>query len=815
MNSFLTDAKMQAEISRCEYCEEKPCRDACPVHCSPMDFIKAVKLGNASDFKRSACEIMSQNPLGGVCGAVCPDTFCMKACVHKTFDRAINIPELQATIVQQAKNLGVMPEFLSAKPNGKKIAIIGAGPAGLGAAAILAQKGYAIEIFEKEDKPGGMCHLIPDHRLDKKVLMTDIDFALSLGNIKVNFNRQINDPIVLLARNFDAVIVAVGVDDPIRANIPGRENGYDWLEYLKNSKSINVKNRSVAVIGGGAIGLDTAVTARLSGAKLVDIVYRRNLTQMRLTEKERAELLGHGVGVLPRTIITEIMGNKNKISGLKSIKVNIPDGAGFRSGYVIPDSETILHDYDIVIFAIGTRSQYQIVEHEKIFYAGDYVTGASMVVQATASGKNAAIKIDALLTGKPVLKVLEERKSTASLAGKVTRPVSLETEFFGRKIRSPFILSAAPPTDGYEQMKKAYKAGWAGGVMKTAFDNLPIHIPSEYMFAFSKETYANCDNVSDHSLDRVCDEIKRLVKEYPDRLTIGSTGGSVTGNDAQDKMVWQSNTRKLELAGAMAVEYSLSCPQGGDGTEGDIVSQNPALSAKIIDWVMEMSDPNIPKLFKLTPAVTSIYPIIAAIKEVFAKYPNKKAGVTLANSFPALGFRSSEKQNWEEGVVVGLSGEGIAPISNLSLANVSNLDIHVSGNGGPMNYKEAADFLALGAKTVQFCTVAMKEGVEVIEELESGLSYMMQERKIGSVKELIGRALPNPVTNFMELSGKKKVSTVDPKLCEHCGNCARCPYLAIQLDEEKIPQINPLKCVGCSICAKKCFANALSMQNRT
>ena len=131
--------------------------------------------------------------------------------------------------------------------------------------------------------------------------------------------------------------------------------------------------------------------------------------------------------------------------------------------------------------------------------------------------------------------------------------------------------------------------------MKTAFDNVPIHIPAEYMTVFGPSTYGNCDNVSGHPLDRVRKEVEQLVKEFPDRLTLASTGGPVTGRDEQDKAVWQSNTRKLESAGAMGVEYSLSCPQGGDGAEGDVVSQNAELTAKIIDWVMEASAEDNPE----------------------------------------------------------------------------------------------------------------------------------------------------------------------------------------------------------------------------
>jgi dihydroorotate dehydrogenase/NAD-dependent dihydropyrimidine dehydrogenase PreA subunit len=296
----------------------------------------------------------------------------------------------------------------------------------------------------------------------------------------------------------------------------------------------------------------------------------------------------------------------------------------------------------------------------------------------------------------------------------------------------------------------------------------------------------------------------------------------------------------LENCGAMGVEYSLSCPQGGDGTQGDVVSQNAALTAKIIDWVMEASADNNPKLFKLTAAVTAIQPIIKAVQEVFAKYPNKKGGVTLANSFPALAFRPSERgaeqrdepaivgmsdgepsrithhaSRPHEAAIVGMSGEGVLPISYLTLARVSGLGVVVSGNGGPMDYKAAANFLALGAQTVQFCTIVMKYGLGIVDDLHSGLSFLLEERGFKSLKELIGSALPNPITDFTALSAVKRLPMVAPELCEHCGNCTRCPYQAITLDRRRVPRFDPALCVGCSLCAQKCFAGAIAMRQRT
>ena len=452
---------------------------------------------------------------------------------------------------------------------------------------------------------------------------------------------------------------------------------------------------------------------------------------------------------------------------------------------------------------------------EGVFYAGDLLTGPKTVVQAVASGKNAALEIDAYLKGesKPVIE--NPTKSYHALPGYNPVPVSLATEFFGRPIISPYLISASPSTDGLEQMNRAYAAGWAGGVMKTAFDNVPIHIPGEYMFTYNPYTYANADNVSGHPLDRVCREVEQLIKKWPERLTMASTGGPGSGNDEADMAGWQSNTRKLEAAGAMGIEYSLSCPQGGDGTEGAIVSQNAALTAKIIDWILQVGDPDVPKLFKLTAAAPSIAPTLRPIRKVVHRYPNKKTGITLANPFPTLAFRPATGRAWEEGVVVGMSGEAVTPISYLTLAQAVPEGIEISGNGGPMNYKAAMDFLALGVRTVQFCTIVMKQGYGIIRELESGTAFLMQERGMRSMKELIGIAQPNPITDFMALTPVKKISEPDFNQCLLCGNCARCPYLAITLDEKGLPHTDPMLCIGCSICAKKCFVGAITMRTRS
>jgi dihydropyrimidine dehydrogenase (NAD+) subunit PreA len=176
-----------------------------------------------------------------------------------------------------------------------------------------------------------------------------------------------------------------------------------------------------------------------------------------------------------------------------------------------------------------------------------------------------------------------------------------------------------------------------------------------------------------------------------------------------------------------------------------------------------------------------------------------------------MGFREKEDARWDEGVIIGLSGKGILPITYLSLARACNLGVIVSGNGGAMSYLDAANFLALGTSTVQFCSIVEKYGYEIIDELHSGLSHLLEAKKMSSVKDLIGIAQPNPITDFQDLPAKSKSSTLNPDLCLQCGNCTRCPYQAIKLDEEKFPVIDKEKCIGCSLCTRLCFTGALYM----
>jgi dihydropyrimidine dehydrogenase (NAD+) subunit PreA len=162
-----------------------------------------------------------------------------------------------------------------------------------------------------------------------------------------------------------------------------------------------------------------------------------------------------------------------------------------------------------------------------------------------------------------------------------------------------------------------------------------------------------------------------------------------------------------------------------------------------------------------------------------------------------------------------MSGAGVLPITALAIAKAAPVGVPISANGGVMDAHDAAHLLALGATTVQLCTAVLRYGVDVVGDLHSGLSHLLEARGLGSVAELVGRALPDAITPFEELSADKGISTADTELCIHCGNCTRCPYLAISLDAHKVPVTDPARCIGCSLCALRCPSGALAMRART
>jgi glutamate synthase (NADPH/NADH) small chain len=227
---FFSQAQLQSELERCQFCKEKPCLEACPAHCSPADFIMAARVGNPADLGRAAAQILSANPFGETCGLVCPDTFCMNACSRKLFDTPIQIPKVQATIVHRARELGSIAKPQSPTPRSERVAIVGSGPAGLAAGSTLVRLGYSVEIFEAAKQAGGACRLIPDSRLPKKSLNDDIAYILTLGNIQLHIDSKITNHDTLFAKGFSAVLISEGQQSSLRLNVAGEKEGMVLLQ---------------------------------------------------------------------------------------------------------------------------------------------------------------------------------------------------------------------------------------------------------------------------------------------------------------------------------------------------------------------------------------------------------------------------------------------------------------------------------------------------------------------------------------------------------------------------------------------------------
>ncbi len=385
---YLNKPQLDAEIAKCLNCVSKPCMTACPVNCSPQEFIQHAKAGEFTEAVQSICK---NNPMGHTCGLICPDKFCMKACLRAKIDHPINIPLVQATLISKYRQ--DMTDTDRLPDNNKKIAIVGSGPAGMAAAWKLVKLGYSVKLFEKSDKVGGALNLIPDYRLPYEVIEDDWNYIKRIGKAEVEFRTQVDNPTELLDKGFDGVIMAIGEQNVIDLGVEGEENVVAYADYLKTPTTYEGAKK-VGIIGGGNVAADCAMTAKQQGAETISVFVRRKIFDMKVTKKEMQELLDNQIDLVTTTRVCKVEKNADK---LDIYTCSTQPG---ERGYVDIENSTIKREgFDLIIKAIGSRAEKPL-DHSKIIYAGDCKIGGSTIVEAVASGLDSAKLLHSKLSGE-------------------------------------------------------------------------------------------------------------------------------------------------------------------------------------------------------------------------------------------------------------------------------------------------------------------------------------------------------------------------------------------------------------------------------
>ncbi|MCR5249764.1 MAG: NADPH-dependent glutamate synthase [Lachnospiraceae bacterium] len=428
------EEEAMAESTRCLNCKNARCVQGCPVSINIPAFIQEVKAGNMEGAYRIISE---SSALPAVCGRVCPqESQCEGLCVRGVKGEAVSIGKLERFVADWAREKGIKPEPAKEK-KGKKVAVIGSGPAGLTCAGDLAKAGYDVTIYEALHKAGGvLVYGIPEFRLPKEaVVEKEIENVKSLG-VKIERDVVVGKSITVdeILEDFDAVFIGSGAGLPKFMGIPGENaNGvFSANEYLtrsnlmkafdENSTTPIMKSKKVAVVGGGNVAMDAARTALRLGAE-VHIVYRRSEAELpaRVEEVHHAKEEGIIFDLLTNPV--EILEDeKGWVSGIKCIRMELgePDESGRRRPVEVAGSEFVI-DVDTVIMSLGTSPNplissttkgLEINKHrcivaeeetgktsrEAVYAGGDAVTGAATVILAMGAGKQAAKAIDSYLS---------------------------------------------------------------------------------------------------------------------------------------------------------------------------------------------------------------------------------------------------------------------------------------------------------------------------------------------------------------------------------------------------------------------------------
>ena len=387
----------------------------------------------------------------------------------------------------------------------------------------------------------------------------------------------------------------------------------------------------------------------------------------------------------------------------------------------------------------------------------------------------------------------------------------LSSEFVGIKSPNPFWLASAPPTDKEYNVVRAFKAGWGGVVWKTLGEDPPIvnvasrygalHVNGDKMVGFN-----NIELITDRPLEVNLREIKRVKRDWPDRAMVVSLMVPC------EEMPWARILKQVEETEADGVELNFGCPHGmSERGMGSAVGQVPDYVEMVARWCKAHT--RMPVLVKLTPNVTNILGPARAAKVGGAD------GVSLINTLNSitsvdLDIMAPTPTVDGKGTHGGYCGPAVKPIALHMVAEIARDGITrglpISAIGGIATWRDAAEFIALGAGTVQVCTAAMHYGFKIVDDMIDGLKNWMDEKGYASIRDFQGRAVPNYV-HWGDLNlNYKTLARINQDLCIKCGLChiacedAAHQAITKQKDGKRHFEVIDAECVGCNLCAHVC-----------
>src|SRR5882757_9892974 len=386
----------------------------------------------------------------------------------------------------------------------------------------------------------------------------------------------------------------------------------------------------------------------------------------------------------------------------------------------------------------------------------------------------------------------------------------LRVDFVGIKAPNPFWLASAPPTDKEYNVVRAFRAGWGGVVWKTLGEDPPIVNVSSRYGAVSHNGvriagFSNIELITDRPLQVNLDEIKQIKRDWPDRAVVVSLMVPCT------EASWQRILAQVEDTGCDGVELNFGCPHGmSERNMGSAVGQVPEYVEMVTRWCKQHT--SMPVIVKLTPNVTDILAPAAAARRGGAD------AVSLINTLQSitgvdLDLMAPEPVVDGLGTHGGYCGPAVKPVALRMVAEIARAmpGLPVSGIGGISVWRDAAEFIALGAGNVQVCTAAMHHGFKIVDDMIDGLANWMDEKGYARVADFAGRAVRN-FTDWQHLNiNYKLIAKIDQSLCIKCGLChiacedtSHQAIAALRADGARRYEVIDAECVGCNLCQHVC-----------